>query len=206
MNEVSQDNIGRPSIVRFETMSGVILHITPLNIATLRAINLKSDELFPYPDKKQYEVPLENAFVEGMVDSAENNPEYLKACEPVDQQRKEWTDKAVFHYAVRFQDYPTRESLINAFAPRLLELRKIALVQEDDYEAILHHLVLTGNTIIKGTTGALQALSSEYVDVIRIAIQTVALTPEEVTQGVRFFRANLRQDTLRKVVGQASSI
>lgn len=200
MNEISQE-IGKPSIVRFETQAGVILHIAPLSIATLRAINLKSDELFPYPDKKQYELPLENAFVEGMKDSAENNPEYLKACEPVDQQRKEWTDKAVFNYAVRFQDYPTRESIINAFAPRLLELRKIAVVQEDDYEAILHHLVLTGNTIVRGTTGALQALTSEYIDVIRIAIQTVALSPEEVTQGIRFFRADLRRDTPRKMVG-----
>lgn len=201
MNELSQDTIGKPSIVRFETMSGVVLHITPLNIATLRAINLKANELFPYPDKKDYEVPLENAFVEGMVDSAENNPEYLKACEPIDQQRKEWADKAVFNYAVRFQDYPTRESVINAFAPRLLELRKIATIQEDDYEAILHHLVLTGNTIIRGDKSALQALTNEYIDIIRIAIQTVALTPEEVTQGVRFFRADLRRDSTRKMVG-----
>lgn len=203
MNEISQgnDTIGKPSIVRFETQAGVVLHITPLNLATLRAINLKANELFPYPDKKPYEVPLENAFVEGMVDSAENNPEYLKACEPVDQQRKEWTYNAVFQYAVRFQDYPTRENVINAFAPRLLELRKIAIVQEDDYEAILHHLVLTGNTVIRGNKDAWQALTSEYVDVIQIAIQTVALTPEEVTQGVRFFRVDLRRDSTRKMVG-----
>jgi hypothetical protein len=204
MIETSQDNIGKPSIVRYHTQSGVILHITPLNLATLRAINLMADDKFPYPDAKDYEKPIENAFVEGQTESGTVNPEYIEACKPIDQQRREWTDKAVFHFAVRFQDYPTQSDLIQHYAPRLLELRKIAKVQEDDFEAVLHHLVLTGNTVISNK--GLQASSSEYIDIIRIAIQTVALTPEEVTVGVRFFRADLRRTFAREMAGQASSI
>lgn len=127
---------GKKSVIRYETQSGIELHITPVSLATLRAIMLKAEEIFPYPPKKDYEKPLENTFVEGMVDSAENNPDYIQACMAVDRERSQWRDKAVFMYAVHFADFPDINAVVQTFAPQLLELRKIAIVPDDNFDAI----------------------------------------------------------------------
>jgi hypothetical protein len=179
--------------VIYETQTGVIEHIKPINLATLRAIQLKAADLFPYPDKTPYRHLEENAFAEGQLSPAEDNPEYLLACKAVDAERSQWTDKAIFNFAVRFPKYPTRQALIDAFADELEALRQIAVLPDDDYEAVVFHLVLSWNQVGVNPNNRIAPISSDFSRSIQLAIQTVALTPDEVTAGVRFFRPQISE-------------
>ena len=189
------DNEGRPTVIIYETQSGVLYHITPLSLPTLRAIQLKAADRFPYPDKKPYQVPdpVEVAFSEGQVSAAEDNPDYIAACREVDSERARWVDRAIFDYAAHCPKYPTKEALVMAFKAKLENLREIANLPDDDYEAVLFHLVLTWNQLATNEDNKLVTAGSDYIRIIQLAIQTVALTPDEVTAGIRFFRPRLSE-------------
>ena len=199
-HDVTQQD-GRPVIIVHETYSGVMVHITPVNLPTLRAVQLKAQDLFPYPNKTQYQQPEENGFAPGQLTSAEDNPQYGIDCRAVDVERKVWTDRAIFDYAVRFPKYPTREALVDAFKAQLDRLRQIAKLPDDDDEAVLFHLVLTWNQPALDEDNKLAVASNEYGQIIKLAIQTLALTPDEVTAGIRFFRPVLSERSTRKLAG-----
>lgn len=179
---------GRPIVIVHELQSGVIAHVTPINIPTLKGIQLKAKEKLPYPDKALYQLPEENGFVPGQMTAAEDNPDYVTECQRIDHERDVWADRAIFDYAVRFPKYPSKEAMVTAFRERLAALREIAVLPEDDFEAILFHLVLTWNQPGYNQDKMMIASISEYNRLVHLAIQTVALTPAEVTDGVRFFR------------------
>jgi len=182
---------GRPSLFIYESQSGVVWHVKPLNLATLRAIQMKAVEKFPYPDPKPYQQPEENSFDPNQMTPASNNPVYVELCREKDVERTQWTDRTIFNYAARCPKYPTREALVQAFADELKALREIAVLPDDDYEAVLFHLVLTFNQVGEDANGRYTPASSDYTRIIRLAIQTVALTPDEVSAGIRFFRPQL---------------
>lgn len=186
---------GRPSIYVYECLSGVIAHITPISLVTLRAIQLKGEDKYPYPDTKLYEIKEnpETSFDPNQVLPATKNPEYLKLCEEIDSQRKGWSNRAVFDYAVQFPKYPTQSDLIAAFRPQLDQLREIASIDMDDYDTVLFHIVMSWNQPARSESGSLYSTENEYGRIINLAIQTVALSPVEVANGIRFFRPQIRQ-------------
>ncbi len=175
---------GKPSVIIYETGSGVVAHITPLNLATLKAIQVRAADLHPYPDKAPYQKPEENAFVEGQMTAAEDNPQYVVDCKAVDIQRAQWADRTIFSYAVKFPKYPTREALVAAFSDKLSYLRGIAELPEDDYEAIIHHIILIWQPMGRPH-------EADYSCCIRLACQSILLTPSEVHEGIKFFRPQL---------------
>ena len=132
----------------------------------------------------------QNSFVEGQLSPAEENPAYRAAKAEVELERRQWWERAVFDYAVTFPKYPTKQALIDAFKARLTQLRAIATLPDDDYDAVLFHLILTWNQPGTGQDG-LFALRTEYSSVIQQAIQTIPLTAAEVADGIRFFRAQV---------------
>lgn len=181
-NELKIDSVdGRPVLIVHECMSGVIFHITPISLPTLRAIQLKAQDIYPYPDKAPYQIPdpAEVAFTEGQMSKAEDNPEYVEACKAVDKERGQWVDKAVFNYAAKMPKYPTKDALIEAYSKQLEALKEIAVFDEidTDYDIVLLNFVLTGN--------------ADYSTIIRLAVQAVALTAEEISNGIRFFRSKI---------------
>lgn len=188
------DQSGRPIKIIHELMSGVIAHVTPINIPTLKGIQAKAAALYPYPDKRPYQVEEENGFVPGQLTAAEDNPDYVRAVQEVNHQRGQWADRAIFNHCVHFPAYPTREELIAAFQGELAKLREIAILPEDDYEAILFHLVMTWNQVGVNAEDKIFAAVSEYNRLVQLAIQTVSLTPAEVTDGIRFFRPHLSEN------------
>lgn len=179
---------GRKALIIYECYSGVVFHITPINLPTLRAIQLKAQDLFRYPDKAPYQQPEENAFAANQLTPAEDNPQYLIDCQKVDSERAQWTDRAIFDYATYCPAYPTPADMVAAFKSELDKLRQIAVLPEDDYEAVLLHLVLSWNQVGLDKDRNLKPTQSDYARIIQLAIQTVALTPDEVQAGVRFFR------------------
>lgn len=186
---------GRPVKFIYEAQSGVIFYVTPINLATLRAIQLKAAIVHPYPDKAPYEIPdpEEVSFAPGQTSRAEDHPDYQAACRALDKERKVWADRAVFDYAVECPKYPTPEALVTAFKPQLDRLRAIAELPDDDYEAVLFHLVLTWNQVALNESQQYTGAGNEFGRIIQLAIQTVALTPDEVQAGIRFFRPQLQR-------------
>lgn len=193
----NQDNVlraesvnGRPAKIIYETRSGVIFHITEINLPTLRAIQLKAQDLFSYPDKAPYQTPEENAFDDSQLTPAEDNPEYVAACLAVDSERAQWADRAIFDYATLCPAYPTPADMVATFKSELDKLRQIATFDKDDsdYEIVLKHLVLSWNQVGVDKDKNLKPTQSDYSRIIQLAIQTVALSPAEVQAGVRFFR------------------
>lgn len=192
------DQSGRPIKIVYELMSGVIAWITPINIPTLKGIQAKAAEKFPYPDKRLYQEELgEAGFSQGQLTAAEDNPAYVTEIKRIDRERGQWADRAIFDYAVRFPAYPTKQDLVNDFQQQLAELREIAVLPEDDYEATLFHIVLLWNQPALNEEEKLFAQVSEYNRLVQAAIQTVALTPDEVTAGIRFFRPVLSTNRAR---------
>lgn len=183
---------GRPAIIVHECSSGVLFHIQPINLPTLQAIRLKSEELFPYPDKRPYQHEEENAFSPGQLSPAEDNPDYVAACEAVDVERKKWLERAIFNYCVKCPKYPTKDALIEAFRQQLNALREIAVIDLDDFDTVLFHIVLGWNQTARSKDGALYQTNNEYGQIIQLCIQAVALTPAEVTAGLRLFRLAVR--------------
>lgn len=187
---------GRPAIFIYEALSGVIFHITPINLPTFRAIQLKAQDLFPYPEKQPYEIAVPNnvSFEPNQVEPAESNPAYIAACQAVEKERKYWVDRAVFNYAVKCPKYPTPQALVEGFKSQLEALRAISKIDKDDYETVLFHIVLSWNQPAKNKdTGAITVTSNEYGRIIEMAVQTVALSAPEVSAGIRFFRPYLSE-------------
>jgi len=193
MSENSNNDEGRKALIVYETYSGIIFHITPLNLPLLRAIQLKAQDTFPYPDKAPYQQPEENSFADNQLTPAEDNPEYVAACLKVDSERAQWTDRAIFDYATHCPAFPTPEDMVAAFKDELAKLRKIATFDKDDsdYDIVLKHLVLSWNQVGVDSDKNLKPTSSDYSRIIQLAIQTVALTPGEVITGIRFFRPRI---------------
>lgn len=189
---------GRPVLIEYECYSGVMAHIIPLNIPTLKAIQQKAKLVFPYPEKERYQQPEEHGFSEGQLTPAEDNPDYVAEVKRIDHERALWVDRKIFDHCVRFPAYPTREDMVRKFQAQLDTLREIAELPEDDFEAVLFHIVLSWNQPALNADNNLVSAESEYVRMIKLAIQTVALTPAEVTAGVRFFRPYVQQNTRRE--------
>lgn len=185
---------GRPAITIYETSAGVVFYITPISLPTLRAIQLKAEDLFPYPPEKDYEIPdpVEVAFTPGQVSPASDNPEYVARCKEIDAERKTWTERAIFNYCVRCPKYPTEEAMIAAFKPQLDALRQIAVIDLNDFDTVLFHIVLTWNQTTRNASGKLDFTANEYGRIIELCVQTVALTASEVAAGVRFFRPKVQ--------------
>ena len=179
---------GRPSLIVYETQSGVIFHIKPLNLATLRAIQVKAADLFPYPEKRPYQHIEENGFSPEQLSDPLENPDYVQDCAAVDAERKVWVDRAVFNYATTCPKYPTPEAMVAAFKPQLDKLREIAKLPEDDLDAVLFHLVLTWNKPVADSEGRWAVADNEYAKIIRLAIQVTPLTAAEVAESVKYFR------------------
>ncbi len=183
-NVLKVDSVeGRPGIIVYECMSGEIFHISPLNLGTLRAIQMKAQDMFPYPDEKPFRFPEENAFDPNQLTPARDNPEYVALCQAVDLQRAQWCDKAIFEYTAKMPKYAGREDLVRVYKQPLNNLKAIAKFDEGDseYDLIMLNLVLTGK--------------NDFVNIVRLAVQQLALTPAEVSAGIRFFRLDLQRTT-----------
>lgn len=176
---MTDETQGRPVVVIYETLSGVVIHVTPLSVFTITAIGERAEELFPYPDPAPYELPLENAVSETVRLPADDNPEYKKLKQPIDAERMEWQVQAVIDLACSYPAFPSREHMLAHFRPALERLKKVANLPDDEWQAVLMHCVFTGR--------------GERQTVIDIASQhkAVPLTPDEVVDGIRFFRAQI---------------
>lgn len=180
------------TVIEYITMSGVKLHITPLNIAVTKAINQKAIALFPYPDPEPYMHELPPPDAPGALSDPMEDDEYKALKQETDAQRNTWVNHAVLDYAVSYPDFASRQELMDALAPQREKLRKIADLPKDDWEATRDYLILSGNEIrprLHPDGIARQTnVSSDFASVINMAQQSVELTGGEIADGLRIFR------------------
>lgn len=203
---------GSPSLIEYETKSGIVCHIDMINIATLRAIKLRAETLYPYPDKTAYKVDLSGGSfaddairIAAEIEGAETNPDYIRAKMLVNIERDNYENSAILDIAVKFVSqqyedgtfqYYTSETLVNRFASQLLKLRRYAELPDDDYEAAVWYCVFNGNMLRPHKdSGALEAVNWDFTYVKQLAIQQIPLSHSEVVAGIRYFRYPVQKQT-----------
>lgn len=175
---------GEPIVIEYTTASGVRIHVTPLALPTVRALQMRAAQELPYPDEKPYEKLMENA-VEGTLLPASDNPEYRALCQEIDIQRNELSNTRMIWLACSWPDYSDFKAIVAAFKDRLKDVRKWADLPADDNEAVLFHFVLSGREDVQ--------------TVIHAAAQQRPLTNGEIVDGVRLFRINVQLPPARDV-------
>lgn len=173
----------KPIIVEYVTMSGVRVHCTPVHYSTHQAIELKAAELFPYPDKGEYEQPMENAADSSIVIPADENPEYVGLVKDIDAQRTLWVNEQLITIGASYPDFPSLADMVAFFQPRLEQLREIAIIKELNEEAALTHCVYTG--------------TFDRAWVLRAIAQQAPLKEGEVLDAMRLFRVDVSRQNNR---------
>lgn len=171
------DNKIVQTFVEYLPLSGVRMHIQPLNAAIIKAIAVKGEAELPYPDPTPYQHELPPPDVPGALSDPLDDPAYKALVVAVDRQRNTRLNNALIDYAVTFPDFANRDDLMRYFAPQREELRKIADLPDDNWEVTRDHIILSG--------------SQDYANIIHIAAQSVELTGGEIADGIRVFRPNL---------------
>lgn len=174
---------GYPSVIVYETLSGMIVHVTPPSAFTIKAIKLRAEELFPYPDPAPYETPIENAVDPSIKQSAWDNPAYQALCVPIDAERTRWIVATAIDLACSYPAFPDQNHMLAHFRPQLEKIKAVVPLDEDEWQAVLKHCVFTGFK------------DRQTVFDLTIQSQQIPLTPGEVVEGMRFFRLEIQKQT-----------
>lgn len=166
---------------RFELLmdSGEYVRVQPLSIYLVRALRDKAEELFPFPDKTQYEKALDDAkaIEPGQVIPAEDNPEYQKLYDDAAAKQTQYTNDHCI--ALSVEPLQGREVMIAKYRDRVTQLRAIMTLPEDDWDATLRFCIMT---------------SRDDFNKVTSAIMGNALPREEcIVDSMRIFRCYVRQ-------------
>lgn len=194
------DGLGLPSVIEYNTASGVIIHITPLSLFTIQAIVEQSKVVHPYPDETPYR-EASDLVASGFIPASENE-EYQALCKAVDEERSQWQNDAITQMACKYPQWGTREQMIAHFRPRLEELRPFVSLHQDDWRNVQEHCVFTGYVDVLDDNNKSIRIPENY-RVIRLARQNerIPLSMPEVIDGMRLFRLDLSGATRRGLVG-----
>lgn len=168
------DNKIVETFVEYLPLSGIRMHITPVNAAVVKAIAVKGESLLPYPDATPYRHELPPPDAPGALSDPMDDPDYAAQVKKVDRQRNDRLNNALIDYAVTYPDFTDRAALISYFAPQREELRKIADLPDDNWEVTLNHIILSG--------------AGDYNTVVHLCVQSLELTGGEIADGIRCFR------------------
>lgn len=184
MSDLSEAQVtGYPSVIVYETMSGVVVHTTPLSAFTVQAVKARAEELFPYPDPEPYRMTLENVADPSIKGPAKDNPEYQALCQPIDAERIKWIASTCIDLACNYPAFPDQAHMLAFFRPQLEKLKTAVSLDDDEWQAVLKHCVFTGRK------------DRQTVFDLAIQSQGIPLTPGEVVEGIRFFRLEIQKQT-----------
>lgn len=197
---------GRPTKIIYETQCGVILHITPLSPITQKAIQQKSEVVYPDPDPSPFVQPVDNAAPDADVqqqlqlDIARRSDEYLMLRQEVEEQRNIWRQMAVLDYALEYPGFRSHDEIIEKFRHELARLRQIAVLPDDDWETVLNHFILAGVHVVGYRNDGTALVESDREWVLRCIYQNAPLDEGDVIEGIRFFRVDVSRSAARKLV------
>lgn len=188
---MSENDQALPSVIEYITASGVLIHIIPLSLFTVQAIENKAATTLPYPDEQAYRVQSEVS-VTGYL-PAEENKEYQVLCKAVDDERVDWVNAAVIDLACAYPQWSNRAEMTGHFREQLEKLRPyVEFTDSGGWLDVLEHCVFTG--FVEGTNkGGRQIRVPERHRVINLARQSsnLTLTTPEVVGALRVFRIHI---------------
>lgn len=176
------------AVIKTALQSGVEIHITPLSVAALRAITAQAEKLFPYPDPKAYEKPMEGALPGSTATQpAQDNPEYLALLVSLNRQRTEYMAEVILRVVVTC---PSEDAVVALHKTQLETARRLGTLNElegdSDFQLVLTNFLVT---------------VADINLIMQASQRNVMLTAEEVRDGRAYFRLALTRDTPREGVG-----
>jgi hypothetical protein len=180
MNEIN-GQFGGKKVFEILLDSGELVHVQPLSIYVVRALENKAQEIYPFPDKAEYEKPLDDAkaLEPGQKIPAEENPDYQKAYTNATKLQARYSNERCFMLSI--EPVVGREKLIAKYKTRIAQMREMMTLPDDDWEATLRFCVLTSSEDYIRVTAAIQG-GAEVV------------SEEEIRDGMRIFRCYVRHN------------
>jgi hypothetical protein len=154
--------------------SGVEAVVTPLSAFTIKALRDRANTLHPDPDPAadKYKVELPENVIGDV--RGEETLEWQEDRRDAVLARSEWLTFAVIELAVDFGD---KDALVAQFADEREHLARFIDMPVDALDATLRHCVLRSPT--------------EPAFLFNVAAGQVALSEDEVAEGVRYFRPDV---------------
>jgi len=146
--------------------SGYTALVRPMSPFLRAAIMTQATEKYPDPDPEPYRQPLQNAYEDGLLESAEDNPKYLEDLKLARQRRLALIYDLVLHAdVVAGVEETPREELIERYKPYLIELHKLGTsVPADQWQAVvLLGLICTQKDAMSVGEAALQSVTREGI-------------------------------------------
>lgn len=164
---------------------GVTVQVTPLSPLLQRRIVNQSSELFPLPDPKLYETPIEDALVPGSTAPASQNPDYRAALAQVHVNRLWRTFERILALCVT---HPQADAIAASYAPQVEKARKSGeLLEETDdspFTVVLRNFLVT---------------EDDQIPLMKAAQLAGEITEGEVAEGRKFFRLDVRDNGRAKI-------
>lgn len=173
---MSENNGQFGGVVTYELLldSGEYVRVQPFSLYAIRALRATAEEKFPFPDKTEYEKPMdaEKSLDGNMTIPAEENPDYRRLYEEAEEKQGRYVDDHCFALCV--EPATSREAMVAKYKDRLAQMRKVMKLPKDDWDATLRFCIITS--------------PRDYAQVVR-AIQGKALpSEEEIVDAMRLFR------------------
>lgn len=176
-------------VTRLSLDCGLVAHIEPLPYFVLKGIRQQANKLHPNPPEEDYRLPFPESAIPDDYKPATENPVYNRLVNEAATRRNDYVLWATARLCVNFEE--DRGALITAYADRRTQFAAFVEMPEDDWEATLYCLV--GN-------------DDEMALIFRIASGQEPVTPDEVADGVRFFRRDLPGQAGQRPDRETSSI
>lgn len=166
--------------------SGVDVEIGTLTPLAIQRHVLKSEELYPMPNKTKYEKPMPGALPDtNSVIPAERNPEYLTAINDVIQARALWLLNTILDTVVIGAQ--NEAEIVQRYAARVEKMRKRdVLVSEPDDSPFM---IVLRNFLLND--------SRDVNRILEVAQMHAPLSAPEVADGRALFRVDTTREARR---------
>lgn len=146
--------------------SGYTALVRPLPPFLRPHLMRRATEKYPDPDPEPYRQPLQNAFVEGLKENADDNPKYIEDLTEARKKRIAYMYELVVKSdVVAGTEEATREKLIEHFKPYLSQLRNLGTdVPADEWQAVvMFSLIASEDDAVNIAEAALQRVTKEGI-------------------------------------------
>lgn len=164
-------------VIEYTTFSGVVLHITPLSVASTNRIAELAEAAYPNFDDAPFQVEIPDSAIEGATFLDTENAEYKRLLAELNSNRRRHENALVVELAVEYTE-PT-EKLLKRFEGRIGKIRRLLNLNGDltDEEILLHQIALESN--------------KDLQNILLIIMERKSITEAEIDNGLKIFRPAL---------------
>lgn len=179
---------GRPKVIEIELDSGVMVHVTPLNLWVYQQLQEAAAEQFPDPDKTPYEEDLPDAATPDIKIPAEENPDYQEAIAAQHSQRVNFILEWLLRRSLKFPE--GEDALRERFSGLVNDLKDIRPALDlDDWMTFVKCILVS---------------PVEFNIINAIVQDRLPITEVEVREAYRLFRPELQWHQLVSTYGRTA--